>query len=213
MHLAVLLTLGLTLGIDPGSPEAPRDGFVYGRVVRVSDGDTLTIVTADERVFRVRLAEIDAPERGEPFARRARRALERIVAGRDVAVDLVDVDRYARIVGRVYTGETDVNAEMVRAGLAVVYRYFAEDPALFELERGAREAGRGLWSQERLPEGAGSGDRPVAVEECGAKRRCAEMESCREALFYLNVCGVSTLDGDSDGWPCERSRCRAGQLP
>ena len=94
--------------VDTGSPEAPRDGFFYGRVTRVADGDTLTMKTADGRALRIRLAEIDTPEKGEPFANRARTELNRMVRDRDIAVRLFDVDSYGRIVGRVYVDDLDV---------------------------------------------------------------------------------------------------------
>ena len=197
--------------VDPGSAETPRDGFFYGRVTRVADGDTLTMKTADGRALRIRLAEIDTPEKGEPFSDRARSALNQMVRDRDIAVRLFDVDSYGRIVGRVYVGELDVNAALVEQGLAVVYRRWAEDPLLYELEDQARDAKRGLWSGSAIPRGAGrvpqSGGPPRAAG-CDDKRYCSEMSSCEEALFYLRQCGLTTLDGDGDGVPCEWALCR-----
>jgi len=213
-----LLVLGLLLGagacaepVDPGSPLTPRDGFFYGRVTRVADGDTLTMKTADGRALRIRLSEIDTPEKGEPFANRARDALNQMVRDRDIAVRLFDVDKYGRIVGRVYVNDRDVNAALVEQGLAVVYRRWAEDPRLYELEAQARAAKLGVWSGKAIPRGAGrqpqSGDQGRA-SNCGNKQACAEMTSCEEALFYLNQCGLKSMDGDADGVPCERSLCR-----
>ncbi len=51
---------------------------------------------------------------------------------------------------------------------------------------------------------------PSAAEEfsCQGKNRCAEMSSCAEARFYLEQCGVKTMDGDNDGVPCEVEHCR-----
>lgn len=53
---------------------------------------------------------------------------------------------------------------------------------------------------------------PTITEEftCGEKRFCAEMTSCAEARFYLKKCGVTTMDGDSDGVPCEVEHCTSG---
>jgi endonuclease YncB( thermonuclease family) len=196
---------------DPGSVNAPRDGYFYGRVTRVVDGDTLTMKTADGRALRIRLAEIDTPEKGEPFSNRARGALNQMVRDRDIAVRLFDVDSYGRIVGRVYVGELDVNAALVEQGLAVVYRRWAEDPRLYELEEEARAAKLGVWSGGAIPRGAGrvpqSGG-PSRAAGCDNKRYCSEMSSCEEALLYLEQCGLDTLDGDSDGVPCEWALCR-----
>ena len=197
--------------VDTGSPEAPRDGFFYGRVTRVADGDTLTMKTADGRALRIRLAEIDTPEKGEPFANRARTELNRMVRDRDIAVRLFDVDSYGRIVGRVYVDDLDVNAALVEQGLAVVYRRWAEDPRLYELEEQARAEKRGLWSGNAIPRGAGrvpQSGAPSRAAGCGSKRYCSEMNSCEEALFYLKQCGLTSLDGDGDGVPCEWALCR-----
>jgi hypothetical protein len=141
-----------------------------------------------------------------------------------------DTDRYGRTVGRIYEGTTDVNAEMVRQGAAWVYRQYSRDPSLLRLEAEARAARRGLWAlpeAERAPPwewraAERGGQRqatsvpaaPLATRAqaasgftCGAKRYCREMTSCAEARFYLSQCGLSRLDGDRDGVPCE-SICR-----
>ena len=137
-----------------------------------------------------------------------------------------DTDRYGRTVGRVYVGNIDVNADMVRQGAAWVYRQFAKDASLYRLESEAKAARRGLWG---LPEAAncppwdwrkGSCPTPTAAPAspaisapaatrsagftCGGKRYCREMMSCEEARFYLTQCGVRSLDGDGDGVPCEK---------
>ncbi len=194
-------------GIVPGK----KGDFIRGRVTHVADGDTLNLQVADGRQLRIRLAEIDTPEKGEAFANVARAELRRLVQDRDVFVRLFDVDDYGRTVGRVYVDDIDVNAVLVEKGLAVVYRRWAEDPRLFRLEEEARQAKRGLWSGERLPRGAG-GQRRVTDDgkrhpDCGDKRYCREMDSCAEALFYLNQCGAQRIDGDNNGLPCERSLC------
>jgi hypothetical protein len=136
-------------------------------------------------------------------------------------------DRYRRVIGRVFVGGTDVSAEQVRQGMAWVYRQYARDASLLNLEQEAREATRGLWSDphavppwEYRHGGPGKSrvvDAPPGPEReaqddipawrCGAKRVCSEMTSCAEARYYLTQCGVSSLDGDGDGVPCE-ALCR-----
>ncbi|UFN51663.1 thermonuclease family protein (plasmid) [Roseomonas sp. OT10] len=120
-----------------------------GRVVGLSDGDTITVLTPAREQVRVRLAEIDAPERRQPYGTRAREVLAELVWQQRVRVEVVDVDRYGRTVGRVHAGPVDVSAEMVRSGAAWVYRQYNHDPALPELEEEARHERRGLWG---LPE-------------------------------------------------------------
>ena len=115
-----------------------------GRVVHVHDGDTLTVLV-ERREVRVRLAAIDAPERGQPFATASRRALSARVAGRDVVVDVQGRDGFGRTLGVVRVAGADVNREQVRDGWAWVFRRFAHDAALVALEDEARLARRGLW--------------------------------------------------------------------
>lgn len=117
-----------------------------GRVVHVSDGDTLTLLTADKRQTRVRLSDIDTPEKRQAFGRKAKAALSEMVAGQSVIVQVRTVDRYKRTVGRVFMDDLDINAELVRLGMAWVYRRYSNDAALIELETQARESARGLWS-------------------------------------------------------------------
>jgi len=122
---------------------------MLGRVVAVHDGDTITVL-ASGRGIRVRLVGIDAPERGQPFSNASRHALEALVAGRDVRVVERGRDGYGRVLGRVYAGAVDVNAEQVRSGYAWVFRRFAVDATLLALEAEAKAAQRGLW-RERKP--------------------------------------------------------------
>jgi endonuclease YncB( thermonuclease family) len=199
--------------------------FLEGRVVRVFDGDTIELLLLGDELRRVRLAGIDTPERGQPWANRAKQALSARVGGKQVRVNEVAIDRYGRTVGEVYADDVCVGCELVREGHAWVYRRFSDDPVLLRLEAEAREAGRGLWGlpeAERSPpwewretersaheetegsRGAARADRvPPDRFECGAKRSCREMTSCAEARFHHEECGLDGLDGDGDGVPCE----------
>ena len=191
-----------------------------GRVVAISDGDTLTLLTAAKEQVKVRLAEIDTPESKQPYGTRARQALSDMAFGKDARVEVQDRDRYGRTVGRVFVGATDVNATLVQQGAAWVYRQYSRDPRLLALEAEAKAARRGLWAlpeSERIPpwewrRGGQSSDSaspapaaPLASSSsaCSSKRTCGEMASCDEARHYLNDCGLSKLDRDGDGVPCE----------
>jgi endonuclease YncB( thermonuclease family) len=199
---------------------ASAGSFFDARVLRIVDGDTLEVVTAGGDHQRIRLADIDAPERGQPWSRRAREALTARVAGKPVRINRVATDVYGRTVGEVYADDVCVGCELVREGHAWAYRGHEPDPLMLELEAEARAAGRGLWAlpeSERTPpwewRRAGQHDRAPAApaapraEGCGDKHRCAQMRDCAEARFYLSECGVDTLDGDGDGTPCE-ALCR-----
>jgi endonuclease YncB( thermonuclease family) len=199
---------------------------IIGRVVGITDGDTLTVLSDLRQQTKVRLAEIDTPESGQPYGSRARQALSDLAFGKSVRVVEQGTDRYGRTVGRVYAGSVDVNAEMVRQGAAWVYRQYSHDVSFLRLEQEARETRRGLWAlpeaqrtppwewraAERGRRGHAAALSPVPAAKgsavggftCGTKRYCREMASCAEARFYLSQCGLTRLDGDGDGIPCEK---------
>ena len=79
-----------------------------GRVVGISDGDTFTLLISDKQQVKIRLAEIDAPESGQPYGNRSRQALSSLIYGKDVLVRVQTTDRYRRTVGRPYVGDLDV---------------------------------------------------------------------------------------------------------
>ena len=181
-------------------------------VVRVKDGDSL-VVDSNGREVEVRLADIDTPEFNQPRGDEARDALRSLVDGKEVRLELVGGDAYRRIVAHVFDGDLDVNAELVRLGLAWVRRAYDPAPSLVALEDGARQAGRGLWADEdpvppwiwRKTER--STDRQLGAipeVECGTKQSCAKMTSCEEAIAFLRQCKLTRIDGDGDGIPCEK---------
>lgn len=211
----LLVLIGITLA---------QAETVTGRVVGISDGDTLILRVEGGERMGIRLAGIDAPELDQPYGARAKQALTTLARDRTARVEVVDRDEYGRLVGTVQVGGRNVNAALVEQGAAWVYRRYNRDPQLLVLEDRARSARRGLWGlpiQQRIPpwdwrrQNAGTtnpstrprADRPIALFRCGAKRTCREMASCEEAKFYFDVCGLKRLDGDGNGIPCE-TLCR-----
>ncbi len=131
------------------SCEDQRNQF-SGMVVSIADGDTLTVLHAGKQE-RVRLYGVDCPEKKQPFGTRARQVTGQLAFRKVVTVRVKDRDRYGRTVGEVILPDGKVlNRELVRAGLAWWYRdYAAGDMELFRLEREARAAGRGVWSDPK----------------------------------------------------------------
>ena len=125
------------------SPLAAAD--FTGRCVGVTDGDTISVMR-DGKAVKVRLEGIDCPERKQDFGTKAKQATSDLVFGKDVRVVDNGTDRYKRTIGRVFVGETDVNLELVRAGLAWHYKAYSSEAALAKAEAGARTAQRGLWT-------------------------------------------------------------------
>jgi len=124
-----------------------------GKVVGVTDGDTLTLLV-DQTEIKIRLSQIDTPESGQPYGSRAKQALSGLAFGKVALAKVEAIDQYGRTVARVYVANTDINAEMVRLGAAWVYRKYATDDSLYRIETEARDTKRGLWSlpeSERTP--------------------------------------------------------------
>ena len=120
-----------------------------GRVVGVADGDTITVLVGVEP-RRVRLAGIDAPERGQPFGQRAKQALSRLVFGRTVRVVVRGQDRYGRLLGEVLLPDgASLNERLVKEGWAWHYTRYSKDQRLAEQEATARRSRRGLWVDPR----------------------------------------------------------------
>jgi endonuclease YncB( thermonuclease family) len=123
---------------------------ITGQVVGVADGDTLTVLTPGQERIRVRLAELDAPEKAQPYGQRAKQALSDLCYQKPARVVVREKDRYGRSVGRVYCDGADANAAQVRNGLAWVYDEYADsDSDLYALQDKARKTGTGLWADSR----------------------------------------------------------------
>lgn len=88
--------------------QAVADTF-SGRVVGISDGDTITVLDQAKKQHKVRLAGIDAPEKGQAFGDRAKVSLSRLVFDKPVTVESHKVDRYGRSVGKVMIAGRDAN--------------------------------------------------------------------------------------------------------
>jgi len=141
--MSVSRRLLLVLLLVIAAPFARADELA-GVVVSVADGDTLRVLVEAREVV-VRLHQIDAPERGQPFGGRSRQSLAELALKKAARVETSGHDRYGRTVGTVYVDGLDVNAEQVRRGMAWAYRRYVQNPHLVELEQEARAAGRGLW--------------------------------------------------------------------
>lgn len=118
-------------------------------VIGIADGDTLTArcetPTGMENI-KVRLAEIDAPEKRQAFGNRSKQHLAELCFKRSAAVLPQAIDRYGRTVARVECDGADANVEQVRAGMAWVYDQYVIDESLYDIEGEARAERRGLWA-------------------------------------------------------------------
>jgi len=128
-------------------------GLIVGRVIKVSDGDTIVVLDGAKTRHHIRLRAIDAPERNQPFGRRARESLVELVAGKTVRVQSGGPDRYGRDLGIVRLGKVDVNQTQIERGMAWWYRSYADEQNAADrtdyrrAEAAARAQRRGLWSK------------------------------------------------------------------
>ncbi len=126
-----------------------------GKVVKITDGDTLYVLDANYQQHKIRLAGIDAPERKQAYGLASRKHLASIVAGQQVTIEYKKRDRYGRIVGKVWVNGVDVCLEQVKAGFAWHYKKYkheqnAEDRRLYTVaEANARDGRLGLWRDKK----------------------------------------------------------------
>jgi len=126
--------------------------ILSGRVVKIADGDTLTVLDKSNRQHKIRLVGIDAPERKQPFGTVSRQNLADLVFGKEVAVEWHKQDRYQRVLGKVLLNGQDVNLKQIKAGLAWHYTQYDKDLRLTdkqlyaEAQKAASLKGIGLWS-------------------------------------------------------------------
>jgi endonuclease YncB( thermonuclease family) len=310
--VCVLLMLSVTTGLAP-TPSGPE---LTGRVVSVSSGDSLSILTPAYEQVQIRLVGLDAPEPSQPWSKKSRDLLLCLTIGKNVRVVPYGKDAWGRVLGDVYFGSLSINKAVVERGGAWAYASDEEDPPIVpefsQDEVRARQLLAGLWAmsadqtvaprdyrrrraefgEPQAPEpinvtatltaalpriASASGQavsprsvakvapitrqasprvtspvtksranqvvsrsprtqsasssssragktrprsssrrstssvrytsapvsRPSSSGRCGAKRYCTQMNSCREAYFFMNSCGLYRLDGDGDGVPCE----------
>jgi endonuclease YncB( thermonuclease family) len=132
----------------------PRE--VRGRVVKVSDGDTVTLLGADNTRIKIRLAGIDAPESRMPYGHAAQAYLACLVLNKEVVAMVHKQDRYGRTVATLWIASKDLNLTMVQAGMAWHYILYAHEQtkatatAYAQAESFARSQRYGLW-QDKHP--------------------------------------------------------------
>ena len=120
--------------------------IVDATVTRVIDGDTVDL-RVGEVTYRGRLHGIDAPERRQPWGPESHAVLESLVGGgMRVRVVVPDVDRFGRLIVRLFVGEVEANLRMLELGAAWHYTQFDQSEAYAAAERSARAARRGLWA-------------------------------------------------------------------
>ncbi|OMP29950.1 thermonuclease family protein [Mangrovimonas sp. DI 80] len=119
---------------------------ISGEVVSVTDGDTFKLLTKDSTIVKVRLANIDCPERKQPFSQKAKQFTSDAIFGKYITIEELKRDRYGRSIANVFYGDSlNLSHELVRNGLAWHYVKYSNEPILQELEDKAKNDKIGLW--------------------------------------------------------------------
>ncbi|MCB6182419.1 thermonuclease family protein [Leeia sp. TBRC 13508] len=155
--LLVLAVISALFGWNYQKTSGQSANEFDGKVVAVSDGDTIRVLTSANQEIKIRFAFIDAPEKKQAFGMKSKQSLSDLIYGRMVDVRVTDTDRYGRKVAVIRLPESagglDINLEQVKRGLAWHYTQYAkksqskEDFEQYEVAQEKAQAARtGLWS-------------------------------------------------------------------
>ena len=124
-------------------------GLLFGfsaKVVKVSDGDTITVLTPNKESIKVRLYGIDAPETKQDFGKASKQYLSSLIAGKIVEVKSGGQDRYGRVLGTICLDGADINAKTVEEGYAWAFVKYSKIYAAQQSKAMKNKAG--LWQQK-----------------------------------------------------------------
>lgn len=154
LGFTILLMAGLA-GAAPVVADGNEQDYRFtATVIRVADGDTVTVRKEDGSTVRIRLLGIDAPEvahgrgqPGQPAGQYAKAALEERALNQPVLILHSGNWSYDRLLGHIILDGVDQCQMQVRIGAAWQYDRYSDDPRLAELEQAARADGLGIWSR------------------------------------------------------------------
>lgn len=120
-----------------------------GKVIKVTDGDTINILNDKNETIKIRLLDIDAPEKKQAFGTKSKDNLAKYIAGKIVTVNYQKKDKYGRVLGTIYFENKDINLQQVKDGFAWVYRKYSNNKEYFKYETIARNSNFGLWADKK----------------------------------------------------------------
>lgn len=124
---------------------------LQGRVIAISDGDTVKVLDATNTEWKIRLLGIDAPEKKQAFGQKSKKHLSDLIFDKTVTVEYSKKDKYGRTVGKILAEGVDANLEQVKSGLAWHYKKYEREQSVDDrdlyakAEEQARLVKRGLW--------------------------------------------------------------------
>lgn len=124
---------------------SPVNDIITGKIVGVSDGDTVILLTEDKTQIKVRLDGIDCPESHQAFGQRAKQYTSDFCFGKYATLISHGKDRYGRTLGLIVIGQDTLNYELLKAGYAWHYKQYNSEERLSEMELQAKSKKLGLW--------------------------------------------------------------------
>lgn len=118
---------------------------ISAKVILIADGDTITVLVEGNVQKKLRLAEVDCPESGQPFGKNAKQFTADQVFGKIITFVATDMDNYGRTIAKVYYDGKYLSEEIIMAGYGWWYKYYSNDETLGDLEQQARHEKKGLW--------------------------------------------------------------------
>ncbi len=143
VKVLVGLLIVAALGLPAGADAKNVSGSYW--VVGVSDGDTLTALSASRQRLKCRLYGIDAPEKKQAFGQASKLSLSALSYGRSANIDIVGRDRYGRAICKIAVAGVDINKEQIARGMAWMYRRYAKDRTYSDAEQKAQSRRVGIW--------------------------------------------------------------------
>ena len=125
---------------------ATADEELKGKVIWVTDGDTIGLLIEGNEKVKIRFNGIDTPETSQEYGTKAKQALSKRIHGKQVRVMVSGKDRYGRSIGTVFLGKENINLWLVANGYAWHYKRYSKDEALANAEVKAKSEKLGLWS-------------------------------------------------------------------
>ena len=123
-----------------------QDKEIHGKIVGITDGDTVKLLTVDKTLVKVRVANIDCPERKQPFSARAKQFTSNQIFEKQVKLEYLKKDRYGRyICNIIYDDSLNLSKQLLKNGMAWHYVKYSNDDSLQVLEDEAKKSKVGLW--------------------------------------------------------------------
>lgn len=126
---------------------------ISGTVIKITDGDTITVLDSNKKQYKIRMNGIDAPERRQAYGTKSKDALGKFIFKKEVLIKWDHRDKYKRIIGDVYLKNEYINLKMVEDGWAWHFKRYSKSQKMAKAEKEARKKKKGLWadSKEQIP--------------------------------------------------------------